>query len=295
MTYKSYFNQLAAREQIEPLKEAIEITIDLSYASSVLFQQYPIDKPFEELIVYQVLDELADLSEQHESAEGLAKLIWYPAKVICAVMDHKILHKEEGQYIKEATELALGIYNGEATREEILALKDKFMSDEKNKVGFSRLDIYGKKIADQRSCKAMDPKYSEKAVKSLTETVNREDILFIALGNGGIAPGLDVFLRYCNQNETDSTFYPVRFSSHKRADQTPQLNDWEAKYLQEVRGDKKVVIFDEDTSSGLTLKRSHEFFCPSFVSDKDIILMTNEEGTLEIDDLWYNQIRKKSA
>jgi hypothetical protein len=287
MAYNSYFDQLATREQVEPLERTVKTTIDLSFVSSALLHYCPKDNGFEGIRIYQMLDELANLVEKHDSIEDLAKLIWYPAKIICAATDHKILFKEEGQYVREATELALKVYKREATEEEILALRERFLTEEFNKVGFSSINIYGEKIkGDQRTCSAMNPEYSKKAVESLVETINSDDILFIALGNGGIAPGLDTFLRYCDQTQTDSSFYPVRFSMRKRGDVIPQLSPWEAQYIKEKRGDRKLVIFDEDRSAGHTLRGTHKFFHRTFAPKKDIVLMTNEEGVLRIDDLW---------
>ncbi len=86
-------------------------------------------------------------------------------------------------------------------------------------------------------------------------------MLFIVLGQGGITPGIFTYLHYAHlQRSSDSSFYPVRFSRCSNQDEQPQLSLEEADHLQQLAESKDhVVVYDEDVSTGRTLKRAGNF------------------------------------
>jgi hypothetical protein len=280
MAYNSLFDQLAAKEEVEPLERTVRHSLDLSFASYALLHHTPSN-----IRIYEMLEGLSSL--EGDSVDTLTKRIWYPAKILACAMHHKITFFNQGQYIPDATDLAIKMYAQEATKEEILALRDRFCSQGYRQAGYFGLDfIPAHKCKDQRTSSAMDPSYCKSSAESLTQV--DDDILFIALGNGGIAPGLDVFLRFL-ENGSDSNFYPVRFSMEKQGDLVPQLTDCEIRYLRDLIQGKSLVIFDEDTSSGQTLDDAHTFFTDAiFPGIEDVILLTAENGVLSLDDLKCN-------
>ena len=103
-------------------------------------------------------------------------------------------------------------------------------------------------------------------------------LLFIGLANGGIAPGLDVFLNYCSQSNCleESIFYTTRFSTRKKKDKEPCLKDSEIEYLYDSSFDKSgIVIFDEDISSGRTILEAKKYFTDIF-SNENIVILSNQ-------------------
>jgi hypoxanthine-guanine phosphoribosyltransferase len=106
--------------------------------------------------------------------------------------------------------------------------------------------------------------------------------MFIALAHGGVAAGMDVFLRYCNGNSADSEFYPVRFSRNKSKDIMPQISPNEIVYLQEKVKGKDVFIFDEDKDSGKTMDGANYFFHTIFPKSTRICSVYNLDVTTEL-------------
>lgn len=129
---------------------------------------------------------------------------------------------------------------------------------------------------DSESWVSMDPYFSQKTAYKLKEELWSGEYTFIALWHGGIIPGIDVFLRLQEQMEESGQIYPIRFSRIKHKDKKPKLwNDYESKYLSESIRWKPLIIFDEDSSSGNTLKQAREFFEWEFSGFDRILQVSN--------------------
>lgn len=101
----------------------------------------------------------------------------------------------------------------------------------------------------------------------------------IALAHGGIAAGMDVFLGYCDLTASDSLLYAVRFSTQKLLDQEPQLSAREHSVLIRMREQRQIVIFDEDSASGTTLRKARAYFAGRvFLTDVQMAKFGYEKG-----------------
>jgi hypothetical protein len=114
--------------------------------------------------------------------------------------------------------------------------------------------------------------------------------LFVALAHGGVAAGMDTYLRYCSETgENNSTFYVARFSTQKLSDIYPQLSPTEISYLQKQLRGKRPVLFDEDMSSGKTLDRAQKFFDGSVFPQGRVIVVTNLDARGELMKLGFGK------
>ena len=166
--------------------------------------------------------------------------------------------------LTDAISLGLSIYKRE---DELLPRLIRFREEIDKSKHKSLLDFPVEQIVDEMSWHACDPDYSNYTIKHLHNLTYGTPILFLALAHGGVAPGMDNFLRYCDSFGMDSSFYAVRFSRDKSKDSLPRLNESEIIYLKEkAKQTRKVVIFDEDISSGETKTKALNFFKPLFDS-----------------------------
>lgn len=82
-------------------------------------------------------------------------------------------------------------------------------------------------------------------------------VLLVALGHGGTIAAADTFQAF---NGGDNQFFPVRFSRMKHKDKRPVVGKLEAESLRELAVDRSVVLFDEDRSSGRTMRQATDHF-----------------------------------
>jgi hypothetical protein len=210
---------------------------------------------------------LADVIEGLDRAldEGDAvKLVLHPPRMIKAVMDHKIDNPDAEcveQLLRESIGLALGIYGGSSHRQDLARFRDAIKSSGNDELLTKRLE----QKKDKLSWEASAPEKCAASAKELASEHARiyraKDVLFIALAHGGVAAGLDTFLRYCDLAQSaGSSFYAVRFSKHKSHDKQPRLSGGEIDYLRSLSEGKQVVVFDEDSCEGGTLREAVWFF-----------------------------------
>ena len=223
-----------------------------------------------------------------------------PARIIRAALDYKIAHPELAEtaepLLGEAIHTALEIYNSESNvgtsleaakfrakvvesgLEELLTLPlaqpsdsvtSKASSSERSQKTASKLDAdFNTNLPTDKSIIHNDKTYSK-------------DVLFIALGHGGVAAGLDVFSRYCKiSGSDDSEFYVARLSMAKKRDKAPRLSETEIARLKELSKDRRIVIFDEDIASGRTVKAARSYFERVF-SDQEVKIVANYDARLE--------------
>jgi len=107
--------------------------------------------------------------------------------------------------------------------------------------------------------RATDPRLTKQALEKLVIKTERRPILIIAIAHGGLIAGMDLFLRYMDINP-ESVFYPIRFSNRKYKDKEPRIESTEKTALSIEAKSRDIVIFDEDVSSGTTLKKTGIFF-----------------------------------
>lgn len=231
------------------------------------------------------LDEIMSQTEKmlnsgRRKSNALALALHVP-RIIRGFVDYKIGFPGEGgeELVRDSIDLGLNIYEG-----------NKTLKEQANQLGDFREKLRKKKLThilearvvqpyDSITWKATNPDYSAKTSRSLSKTLNGENLLFIAMANGGVAAGMDTYLRYCDTTQnTDSLFYVVRFSHRKAGDDSPRLTSSEIEYLKDNLGKKKLVIFDEDSFTGKTLIKAHEFFSTEVFPGFPIIALANLYG-----------------
>ncbi len=192
----------------------------------------------------EVLDDLRDLNPIDTALHA--------GRIIRAVLDYKIQHDKGYDLILPAVDTAVSLYLGEGLQ----GIEKLLNSD--------LLDIPIEQEHDSISAEMFEVDLSKRTAENLREKFEGSDLLFIPLGHGGVVPGLDVFLHYCDGERRHNSFYPVRFSREKMGDKEPRLSPEEKEYLRTIGSSREVVIFDEDVCSGETINQASIFFTELF-------------------------------
>jgi len=212
--------------------------------------------------VSQILEELNAAHIGPDNLQNRITRVVHPPRLVWAAVNYKIASKlpRPEDFILRATQLALASYENKLTPSSIKDFRNynlRFFPD------FLSCDV--NQVQDVVTWEASKPKYSKKSVQNLIRKCGYGDILFIAMGQGGIACGMDVFLRYKDFSYAkNSLFYTARLSMHKVKDEKPQLDDKEIKFLKKEKKGRRVVIFDEDLSSGSTIEKAQDYFYRMF-------------------------------
>jgi hypothetical protein len=193
------------------------------------------------------------------------------ARILRSILDYKDIEKDIDyiQLVQWFLDVSTHLYNLDSHTLEILS----YFTDTLHDTILSQQVV---QIDDSESWVAMDPYFSKRTAHKLQQELWREDYVFITLWHGGIVPGIDVFLRLQQSTEEKGDIYPLRFSRIKHKDKTPQLwNNAEAEYISNIIQWRTIVIFDEDSSSGNTLKQARSFFESDFSGYNRILQVSN--------------------
>lgn len=225
----------------------------------------------------EAVNDKFDLS-QPEKRPLAGKLITEPSLIIRAMLDYKIENPDDNfidSFFDDALTLGLNIYQRNPGSADYL---NRFRQDILSLMGQDFLLRRVSQRTDKWTWKSGNPNLSEGSAKYLNSILKSKDILFIALAHGGVAAGMDVFLRYRDiAGCKDSQFYACRFSRGKCKDQLPRLNDEDIEYLQTMGEQRQVVIFDEDVASeDGTLSKAKDFFEGKVFSDQYVFAIANQ-------------------
>lgn len=218
-----------------------------------------------------VLDELVVALASPQ--EYFAQIALHPPRLIRAAMDWTINHPNSNSepLILNAIQTGLAIYQ---QRLEAVTLVQDF-----RRMVATRPDMLTAAIkhkAEYISWEASDPGRSYESARKLAFELEGQDILLIALGHGGTAAGMDVFLRYADiATSPNSAFYVIRFSRRKMQDRLPQISKVETAYLRELALRRQIVIFDEDSATHATLDGAIDYFRAEMFSNRDITECVN--------------------
>lgn len=129
---------------------------------------------------------------------------------------------------------------------------------------------------DNVTWQSTDPVLSFKTAQKLSLETSNQDLLFLTLGHGGIAAGMDVFNYYLDLTKSDnSDFYVIRFSRLKKLDSIPRISTAEKEYLIQLADRRQIVVYDEDRISGETLASAVDGFQRQVFPRQDIISSFN--------------------
>ena len=220
-----------------------------------------------------ILEETSTSLNKPNDELGVIRQALHPPRIIRAVIDYKVENPQSPKVeflVRDAIKLGLNVYRGSpCAAGDIEELKRKIIETG----NLSLLGSVVKQVYDDVTWIATNPRRSSETANNLIMDGVGQPVIFVALGHGGVAAGMDTYLRYCDgAGENGSTFYVVRFSNRKLGDVAPRLNTAEISYLQEQAKGRKPVIFDEDKFTGITLGTAEQFFNRHVFPEKTRVL-----------------------
>jgi len=198
-------------------------------------------------------------------AENALKcMILHPPRIIRSLVDYKTELDDKGKETTSAEELlriaikiGLDIYSLErfSASMELKAMAKEITKEHKD-LWISRVH----QSHELDTCCAMHSSYTRKCAYKMAQQANKGNILFISIGHGGTASGMDTFLKYSEIcKPSDSHFYVARYSKRHK-DGQPRLSETERNFLREKSSGKQIIIYDDVKSSGLTLEYAKKYF-----------------------------------
>lgn len=262
MAYHSLFDQL---KQVDPGFE----------------QGYPLQKYSGTLA--DTIDTLeSSLFCSGETVENIATKILAPPRIVRAITNYEVENPDEAHRIillKLATELVEDVYKSEPDAYHNLAHLRK---DIRRHLGHEIFDLPLEQKQDPGTWIAGDPAYSKRTAVRMSKKCGEKDLLFIALGHGGLASGLDVYLRYTDKHpDLAADFYTVRFSHHKLKDEAPRIQDLEMEFLRKLGTDRCIVLYDEDKATGETMRLARRYFRDEVFPGQKFYSTTNHQSKIE--------------
>ncbi len=224
----------------------------------------------------QLLDELeGSLKALAPSEQDKLNFALHPPRIIWGAVNYKISQgNDTGQserIVREAIRISLRTYRKEVMPSDVRSFREFIVRS-----GHAQaLQTPVAQVADTVTWEATSPERAKKTADRLRDQCGYNQILFIAQGQGGAAAGMDVYLRYQDLTfNPNSRFYVSRLSLYKVKDEIPQLNAREIATLQKQAQGRSIVIFDEDTSSGNTMRTAVNYFSEVF-KGRELITATN--------------------
>ena len=221
------------------------------------------------------------LGKRNKTKQDYSTLAFQSPRIIRALVDYKNENPEDKhllRLLREGMSVALKIYKhyeNPKLKEDISKLKTKIIRG-----GYG--DIFRSKLRqhiDWINLIVSKPALSQKAAKKLNKIVESKKSIILVIGHGAINVGMDVFLRYKDLNpKNDLLFYVVRFSTSpykKYEDDVPQLTPAEIKYLQKQAIGRKIIVYDENTNTGITIKNIVKYLSKNIFPKHKINILYN--------------------
>ncbi len=230
-----------------------------------------------------ILDELQKDVLNVDDFYSMVRLVLHPARIIRGVIDYKLSFpyaQSLDVLMQSALDLSLEIYSlGQNLPLKINEFKGK-INDTGN---YLLLENEICQNVDGITWKASNPVKTKKTVEELIGKTNKSPVLFVALGHGGVASGMDTYLRYCDMcKDNDSAFYVVRFSTRKMKDKIPCVDSYDINYLKQNIENRITVVFDEDKSTGNTLNSAVSFLRDNIFCGIEPIGLINLDSSDEL-------------
>ncbi|OGM28955.1 hypothetical protein A2801_01165 [Candidatus Woesebacteria bacterium RIFCSPHIGHO2_01_FULL_41_10] len=186
-----------------------------------------------------------------DTPESVEDSIFMPARIIRGIADARVEDPSIPlQVYIDSIDAAKSIYADELDSK--LRMQDLHTELQENYPQV--LDRRIKQSADAGTVHAGAPEFSERTVQQMEEILNGRDFVLVPLAHGGVAIGIDVFLRATSDSRyQESIVLPVRYSRNKMKDEHPQIDPEMDQFFQEqIRNGKPIVIFEEDRNTGIT-------------------------------------------
>jgi len=249
-----------------------------------LYEFIELKKEFQEYkgTLDQVLTDIVNiLRKRSKSQLDYNKLAFQSPRIIRALVDYKNNHPNNKELLKlsqDGIKVALKIYkqyNNSRIKNDVLKLKEKIIRSGHTKVLKTKIQQY----RDFINLIASKSELSQKAARKLNKLVGSEKAIMLVIGHGAINVGMDVFLRFQELNgKNNLLFYPIRFSRtdfKKYEDLVPQLTPKEITYLQKQAIGRKIIIYDENSYTGTTIKKVKKYLSKSVFSHQKINVLYN--------------------
>ncbi|MEO6508963.1 MAG: hypothetical protein ABIO02_03345 [Patescibacteria group bacterium] len=217
----------------------------------------------------QIIDELKE-------ELPASSLIYNPTRLIKGLIDYKIQYPEKTiifEIIRYVLELTKEIYSIHTVQQ------FKLTNFRLMLINNGLKDLLSFEVCqdeDAAACLSSIGNLTQKTAQKIYKEANGQNILLIPMAHGATAAGIDLLLRYSILSQNSfSAVYPCRFSIHKQKDTTPHLAPNEISYLKFQAKNKKIVVFEENIVTGVTLKQVTKYFNEHIFIDTPVISVTN--------------------
>lgn len=167
----------------------------------------------------------------------------------------------EYEYIPEATQMLLKVCSGNTNQVSPDIFKNPYSWSEQVYDRYKLHSSLANATFDSASVFATRRNRAKETAQFIEEESGTDEGLFvIGLANGGIISAAHTFLQL---GEGDHELSFVKYSRHKDGDEIPCMYPYPSErqdWLKRSAEDRQVVIYDEDYSSGRTLKTAVDFF-----------------------------------
>ncbi len=218
------------------------------------------------------IDSLISAIKAPDRAGNLKSIAILPQVLIRGIIDQNVENPHAGQVERVRGAIGIGLAAYRKDYEKAIVEAEKYKSSlTPEELAW---DIHQKD--DRATWIGTDPQYSYQTAMNLAFRFPQDSLMLIALGQGATAAGMDVFLRHADiTKRKDSSLYVVRFSRSKKNDARPMMSEEEAVYLQSEGKGKQVILFEEDSHSGVTLQKGTDFFRKYVYPGKQVLPISN--------------------
>lgn len=182
---------------------------------------------------------------------------FHPPRLVRGVLDISIESEDicgEQKYnlVRDALDISLAAYNQD------------FLDVRKRLQEFNQSKLRGEVIQQKDITSLYAYHYSnlKKTLGDIDYFTQGEPIHLLGISHGGLPPAMNTYLAYRDserKGSKQSSMYTFRFSASKQEDDSPRLTDYENDVILEEAKDKKIMLLDEDISTGKTLLQAEKY------------------------------------
>lgn len=189
---------------------------------------------------------IAELSPLITDNRHDPEVIWHPSRLVSAVVKSSTEGQPRVDSINYLVDFTQRLFKGDAAvgdLDDITEIADTYGILQKN---------IRQKI-DKDTVRATNPGHSYKAAARLHNKYPCDNILMIPLLGGGFTAGIMTAIAYQEITGRDPSLYPIYYSAQTAGDKAPRMTTEERRHIGEQALAKTIVVFDEDSSTGITV------------------------------------------
>lgn len=216
------------------------------------------------------LDQVVAAVQPHIENDSLDMCYWMSGRILRGILDTRIDEPRKVELVTLASRLLLEQFNGNPSVDIFHRLAAAI-----GKAGIGATSILQR--YDRHTEYATYPGLSMRAAAALSEKIEGRPLLLMPLCHGGLIAGAQTALLYMREHpESDTAFYPVRFSRTKKADHWPRVGSHELEHIRTLAENREVIIFDEDTNTGKSVRGAVRYF-RSALSARRVLGLANRD------------------